>query len=177
VATTFVTPKTWAVGDVYTSGDANTYTRDNTVWLGTDKPLVRAYSSTTQSVLNSTFTILTFENERFDNQNLHSSTSSTSKLIIPSGMGGTYLFGAVGNWSANPGTSNQQRILIGGTLIVALSSMAAAGVGTLTSSYRLSAGEYIEAQVFQNSGGTINMLPSTATVAYANEFWCMWVGT
>lgn len=47
----------------------------------------RVYNSTTQSINNNVFT---FDSEEFDTDGFHSTSSNTSRLTIPSGLGGKY---------------------------------------------------------------------------------------
>jgi hypothetical protein len=93
MATTFATPKTWALGDVLTAAEMNLYVRDNTSWLGTDKPMVRVVRTTSQAVTSSVETPVIFDSQAspfYDNQNLWDA-GTPDRFTIPAGMAGKYL--------------------------------------------------------------------------------------
>jgi hypothetical protein len=48
--------------------------------------------SAAQTVSNNTFTAITFDTETFDTDAFHSTSSNTSRITIPTGKGGKYLF-------------------------------------------------------------------------------------
>jgi hypothetical protein len=45
-----------------------------------------------QSLSNNTYTVITWDSEDFDTDGYHSTSSNTSRITIPSGKGGKYLF-------------------------------------------------------------------------------------
>jgi hypothetical protein len=126
---------------------------------------VSVYNGTTglstQSISNNTLTALTFNNELFDTDGFHSTSTNTSRLTVPSGKAGYYqIFGttifdtnATGKRYINI-NKNGSTIFSGGEL---------AGSSTLyISSYascvvNLAVGDYIEFFAYQNSGGNLNI--------------------
>ena len=95
-------PKDWSSGEVVTAANVNQEVRDNIKWLshdGTDgAPMARAYNTASQTLTTGTTTVITFDSERFDVGTLHSTSSNTSRMTIPTGGGGTYLLGATIVW-------------------------------------------------------------------------------
>lgn len=176
MATSWSTPKTWSTGNVLTATDLNTYVRDNTSWLGTDKPLARVFNSAAISIANNTNTAVTFDSERFDNQGMHSTSSNTSRLTVPTGMGGKFLIGGHIEFAGNASGQRDILIQVNGSTVIAYDRVGPNGAVSwkmsLTTMYALSAADYVELLVFQNSGGALNL---DATGNYTPEFWAMWM--
>lgn len=62
--------------------------------------------STGQSISSSTYTAITFDQEAFDTDSFHSTSSNTSRITIPSGKAGKYLFTSQIYWGVNVGNGN-----------------------------------------------------------------------
>lgn len=144
---------------------------------GTLPPVCRVYNSAVQSVANSTITAITFDSEREDSLAMHSTVSNTSRLTVPAGWGGMYLIGAQINWAGSSVGFRHTQITINNTnnLIqsVGPNSTSAQNDGVpVTTLNRLAVGDYVEAKVWQNSGGNLN----TAAIAGSSpEFWAIWM--
>ena len=159
--------------------------RDNVVWLAGDaasggsKPMCRVYNNADQNVATATFTALTFNSERYDVGGMHSTTTNTSRITIPSGGGGIYHVGAAIRFaSSTAGTTRLLRLYLNGTTyITGIETSYVGGTGdtqlSTSCDYKFAAGDYIEAVVFQNTGGILAVLTASA---YSPEFWCHWVG-
>lgn len=175
----FTTPATSVAGTVLTAAFLNTYVRDNIAWMATDSPACRAYHNTTQSIANATPQAVVLNSERFDNAAIHSTSSNTSRLTAPTGGGGKYLFGASWSWPLNAGgTQRQGRVYINGTTIAAIltlqPSASHASEGFITSSYALSAADYMELWVNQDWGAAQNL---NNLANYSPEVWMFWFRT
>ncbi len=112
-----------------------------------------------QTLSNNTETVLTFDSERFDTDNYHSTTTNTSRLTVPSGKAGYYLITANAAWNLNAtgerylgirrnGTSIHYGPSVPGSSSIYVSSQ-------LTAIWNLSVGDYIEFFGYQNSGGNL----------------------
>jgi len=112
-----------------------------------------------QTLSNNTETVLTFDSERFDTDNYHSTTTNTSRLTVPSGKAGYYLITANAAWNLSAsgerylgirrnGTSIHYGPSVPGSSSVYVSSQ-------LTAIWNLSVGDYIEFFGYQNSGGNL----------------------
>src|SRR5579885_3406422 len=167
MATQWTTPKTWNSGDVLTATDLDTYVRDNTSWLGTDKPNCRVFNSAAISIPNNTFTVLTFDSERWDNQNMHSTVSSN--------MAGKYLITAHAAWGT--ALTNAQlgaiELRVNGSTIIAEDSSVSRNQMSISTVWSFNAADYVEVLVLQNKGGAINI---SATGSFSPEFTAMWLG-
>ena len=111
---------------------------------------------------------LTFDSERWDTRQLHESVKNPGRLQAP--VAGKYYIFAHITWQSPIGTGFWGvRLRVNGTTVIAEqtapNNVATVGismsVGTL---YALAAGDYVEAQAFQNNGGTLGIrhIPATS---------------
>lgn len=134
----------------------------------------RAYNSAALSIPNATDTVLTFNGERYDtdpNGEIHSTASNTSRLTCRTA--GKYLVAASVAFAANATGSRFLRLLVNGSIYIAIVSSHgnSAALDTLliaAAFYDLAAGDYVEADVHQTSGGALNV-NSAAGHAYTPE--------
>jgi hypothetical protein len=116
-----------------------------------------------QSIANNTIQAVTMNSESYDTDAYHSTSSNTSRITIPTGLGGYYLVTGEVTMAANATGSRQGIITLngtGGTRVATSnkevphasnnSQLAVVGV------YALAAGDYIEMCAFQTSGGALN---------------------
>lgn len=161
--------KTWAIADVLTAADLNTYVRDVAKYLATDSPRVCAYASAPQNVATATNVALTWPNERYDNAGMHSTSVNTSRItIVETGL---YLLCGSVAWDNN--STNGRQLFWqadGATQLPGGNYQPAYGLSfqSIVWPYALSAGSYVELIVQQDSGGT-----RTAQ----SEVVVKWVGT
>lgn len=120
----------------------------------------RVYSSSAQSVANSTDTAAAFANESYDTDGFHSNVTNNNRITIPAGLTGYYRITAnIGFATNSSGRRIFQVRLNGGASLCAGEMTPALGVeptGTVTDTFLLSAGDYIDLLLFQNSGGSLN---------------------
>jgi hypothetical protein len=112
---------------------------------------------------NTTDTAITFSSELYDTDNIHSTSSNTSRFTVPTGKGGYWLvcFNATFAYVNTTGY-RQIRLAKNGTITGAEPAPAMpanAGEETLGAAMvlSLSAGDYIEMYTWQNSGGNLNI--------------------
>jgi hypothetical protein len=116
----------------------------------------RVYHTANQSISHATGTELAFNSERYDSNAFHSTSSNNSRLTVPTGLGGKYLISANVKWTAGTGYRELALRRNAATLIAVDSREAAPTYGTyqeLTTLYQLDAADYVEARVYQESGG------------------------
>jgi len=126
-------------------------------------PAVKVKASAVQSVTTGTLTALVWDQEDFDTDSFHSTSSNTSRLTVPTGLGGLYAVsfatycapaaaGCASAWVAKNGATNTPRFGV-----VQVASDSANGVGfSGTDHLVLAAGDYVELVAFQNSGSSKN---------------------
>lgn len=174
----YTTPRTYVAGEVHTAAHHNTYERDNIAWLATDSPTCGVYRSTAQSIGNAADVPVTFDSERFDNAAMHSTSSNTSRLTIPTGGGGKYLVGGVIDWAANTTGYRKLAVKVNATTEYARqvgpTTSTGAAAQAILSVVSMSAADYFEIQVDQNSGGALNVARSAN---YSPEAFCFWFRT
>lgn len=120
----------------------------------------RVYNSATQNVNNTTDTQLTFNSEDYDTDGFHSTGSNTDRITIPTGETGYYLVHAHTTWS--PSATGERIMVIrkNGSDVAGASSSVPVNSGTygtrqiVSVILFLTAGDYLQVNVYQNSGGT-----------------------
>jgi len=157
----------------------NSYVRDNAAWLGEDKPRCRVHNGSNISINDSTVTALTFDAERQDEQAMHSTSSNTSRITVPSGGGGDYLVTGHIHWAADATGVRDILITVDGSDDWARHRASAAGANEQMMSIatyipQKAAGVYFELRVRQDSGGALNV---KNTNYYSPEFAAFWVAT
>jgi hypothetical protein len=132
---------------------------------------VRVFNSADITVPNMNpgeWTSLTFNSERWDTANLHEAATNSGRLKAP--VAGKYYIFANITWESPIGSGLWGlRLQLNGKTVIAEQTLPNTGasfrismsVGTL---YSLAAGDYVEAQVFQNNGNPllIRSIPATS---------------
>jgi hypothetical protein len=138
-------------------------------WAAQPNAIGALVADTTNNITipNNTTTVLNFPNEIYDTSDFHSTSTNTSRLTIPSGLGGYYYIYGWGMWTNTNTTSiSLLRIrLNGGTADIA-EARVPKRVTDWTSMFAytsrfLSAGDYVELLAYQDSGS--NMPWATGT--------------
>ena len=121
--------------------------------------------STDLSTSNGTVTAITFDQEVFDTDAYHSTSTDTERFTIPSGKAGYFLWITQVAWNTN--ANGQRQILfykngtrLGNPTPTGYESItSSSGYATLTRAYimNLAVGDYVEARAFQNSGGSLDV--------------------
>jgi hypothetical protein len=133
-------------------------------WLmgsaGNGVPRFRGYQGTVQSVANNTWVSCTLDTEQYDSDNGHSTTTNSSRYTVQ--VPGTYLIvgsiGIVANATGNRGARlSVNGNAVNGSFVKVASPDATGSAGLVTAGAAVCvAGDYIEVQVHQNSGGALN---------------------
>lgn len=171
----WTTPPTYTVGQVLTAANLNTYLRDNTAWLGIDSPHCRVFNSAAISTTTAVALQLTFDSERYDVGAMHSTSTSTGRLTVPTGGAGKYhVFGHV-EFASNATGYRDLALRVNGT--TQIGSQIVAGVSgvvtqlSVASMWAMAVGDFFDLVVLQTSGGNLNV---NATPGNSAEFGCAW---
>ena len=127
------------------------------------QPACRAYlASTSQTIPTGTWTVVNLDGESFDTQNMHDNVTNNSRITIPTGGDGKYLIHAHAYFTGSTGGGNRGiRIRKNGTTYLAVTYMGSVGTEMATPSVQtianLSAGDYVEMEVYQTSGSDLNI--------------------
>jgi hypothetical protein len=130
--------------------------------------------SGTQSIANATSVAVTFDVEEFDTDSFHSNATNTSRITIPSGKDGKYLFTVAGNFDAN---ATGQRLFIlykngAAHKYLERAGASASFVYQATSAViaEAVATDYFEFYVFQNSTASLNLNGGTTDTTFATSY-------
>lgn len=139
-------------------------------------PQARAFNNANISAGASTVVALTFNSEHFNNGGVHSTSVNSGRLTAP--ITGFYLIGGHVSYAANATGFRVTTIRLNGTTDIAADERGNNGGSepvnvSLSSAYQLTAGQYVELTVLQNSGGALNILASSAI---SPEFWMVRLG-
>lgn len=125
-------------------------------------PRSRAYSGASQPTTSGVPTILTFDTNQYDYGPVHSTAVNPTRFTVPVGGSGVYAFVAQARFDQNAAGVRQFQVLKNGSLPIAFAFISAASLGDtcvpVAGQIDLVAGDYLELQVFQNSGGNLNVL-------------------
>jgi hypothetical protein len=117
-------------------------------------------SSTSVTIANATYTALPWDAENYDTTAFHDNSTNNTRLTIPSGHGGKYIFIGQVSFAANATGYREIKLVVNGGATFAYSSSAAYSASNLilniAAIYFFSAGDYIELYAYQSSGGTLN---------------------
>jgi hypothetical protein len=117
-------------------------------------PMVKAQRSATQSISNSSLTAVQFNAaDAWDTDAFHDTTTNNSRITIPTGFGGRYQIQANVNWDSNTSGVREVLIRFNGTTTIADVVVAGTCRQYVAAEYALSAGQYVEVVVWQDSGG------------------------
>src|SRR3954451_20152624 len=117
---------------------------------------VQVYKNATQSIPNSTFTAVTFDSEDTDDMSAHSTVTNTSRLTVPTGMGGVYFISASVPFAANA-TGTRQAVLFKNGVVFATCGGLPGSAGNIVVAHTvalvpLAAADFVEVFAFQDSG-------------------------
>lgn len=171
-------PKTWASGNVLTASDMNTYVRDNTLYLYAQSglsPSCRVYNNAAISVENDGPVALTFNTERWDTDDMHSTVSNTGRLTCAT-PGIYHVYGSIRFASNNTG-NRFVSIRKNGSETWASNRVMAIQQGKVTmvsvaTEVLLDTGDYVELLAYQSSGGALNV---ESEGALTPEFGATWL--
>lgn len=139
----------------------------------------RAWNSATQSIGSGSTVNITFDTNIFDTDGYHSTSVNTSRITIPSGLGGFYTFvatiampvAAINN-CAMFFSKNGTVISDGGRFQTTGASSSPTVNGVFQ--WNAVAGDFFEVGLFQDSGGSLNSQTNGSSSAPRNpSFSCM----
>jgi hypothetical protein len=120
----------------------------------------RVFANSAQTISNATDTKIAFANETFDTDAFHSNVTNNTRITIPSGLGGYYKVTANIGFLSNTNGRRIFGIALNGGAVISQAEMTpnvqTEPAASITDIYSLSAGDYLELNVFQNSGTSVN---------------------
>jgi hypothetical protein len=114
-----------------------------------------------QTIPNTTDTVLNFSGtDTYDTDTFHDTTTNNSRITIPAGLGGYYLIYGLNTWDVNATGRRFCELKKNGTKILTSNGFGpnstAAPSNMISVVLNLSAGDYMEYQVWQSSGGNLD---------------------
>jgi hypothetical protein len=115
----------------------------------------------TQTISNTTDTVLNFSGtDHYDTDGFHDPATNNSRITIPTGLGGYYLVYGLNTWDTNATGRRFCELKKNGTKIFTSNGFGpnstAAPSNMISIVLNLSAGDYVEYQVWQSSGGNLD---------------------
>lgn len=158
----YTVPATASASVVVSSAIWNAGVRDNAIFFAAP-PMVSAQRTSNQSISNDTWTAVSYSSsEDWDTDGMHSTTVNPSRFTATTA--GRYLVSAHMSFEANASGRRSVRTLVNGTdsdLLASVSPVSgSATVVNVSQTLALSAGDYVEFQVYQSSGGALNVASS-----------------
>lgn len=139
-------------------------------------PAARVANSASQTIGTSGVTVLAFDTERYDTANLHGPANNT---LLTAPVDGIYAISASVQWAATGATGMRslsiQRNAASFLAVDTRDDLAGATNATsqeVTTQARLQAGDFVRAQVFQDSGGDLSV---NANPEFSPEFSMTWL--
>ena len=119
----------------------------------------RAYVTADQTIATATETALPFAGETYDVGGMHDNSTNNSRLTVPSGKGGKYLVAARVMWTPTNSGKVECNMKINGGVAAhfSMDNLNDATPGWNYDIYDLSAGDYVEVYVSQNSGSNMTV--------------------
>jgi len=144
------------------------------------QPACRVYNDANIDPATSTWVTLTFNQELYDTNSMHSTVSNTGRITAPTSGGGYYIIGANVEFDTTEAGAGQHwiglRLRVNASAVIAqeMRSNDAGGVEydgciTICTLYHLAVADYVEVQCWTTVD--VNVLTSTA---YSPHFWAMW---
>lgn len=125
-----------------------------------------------QSIANNTVTAVNFTTEGFDNAGLHDTATNTERITIR--RTGRYMIGGSARWTSNASGSRFCAINLNGgagtaDLVRDRKLPSTESEVSLTTLVSLTAGDFIQLNVYQDSGGALNAIAGEFTSLWASE--------
>jgi hypothetical protein len=128
-------------------------------------------TATPQSVANTAATKVNFDSEDFDTDGFHSNVTNNTRITIPSGKDGYYFVYGLIHWSPNTGgrrvlyiaKNNATVVQNEGFSVATNTQYPALWLGQV---FNLVAGDYLELEAFQSSGGSLNLNNDPSTMKF-----------
>lgn len=138
-------------------------------------PRCAVYHNANQSITNNTNTVLAFNSERWDTDGMHDTVTNNSRVTATTA--GLYIIHGLVFWDGGSSVGlRDQYLRVNGATIIAEKAVPPAGTNvtavTFGTDWYLNAGDYVELLVYQNSGGSLNVLFQNA---YSPDLRLVWV--
>lgn len=166
------TPTTYVDGEQITAALLNAELRDSLAFLR-QPPLLKVRGVAAQAIANATYTAVTFDTNDLLRDLTHSTSTNPTRLVVATA--GVYQLAGQVSWNANTTGSRVARWAVNGTGVDVQSAYtASAAMITFpapTIAVQLAAGDYVELQAYQSSGGSLNLNAGGSNATSALMTW------
>lgn len=169
-----------AIARVVVGADDSTLVADSAQATGVAwqiQPSCRVYNDAAIDTPTAAWFALTFNQERWDTDGMHSVLANTSRLTVPAGGDGIYMFGGnvLFDISGSGDATLGIRIRRGGTTELVRHLVTPRRIDVdmalaVTTVYDMVAGQYVELEVYHSQGRD-----AMADGNFSPEFWAMWL--
>ena len=161
-----------SAGDPILESDWDNYIKTNINNLIVP-PVCVVYNSSDLLIPNNAFTDLTFNSESIDTDGMHSTSTNTNRITI--NTTGIYVMSLVGSFAADATGIRTLAIFVDGSDYLCAADIPANSVGGCTVSLtsppiQLTSGQYVNAQAYQTSGGTLALTANTMSPYFSAHF-------
>lgn len=178
----WTTPKTWSAGDVLSATDLNTYVRDNSNFAYGSRSC-QLKMQHTPSISQGVWTAVNWtpsstgaSPEQWDNGGFFDKASSISRITIPASCTGLYSIQLNMVFASDTtGLTRGVGVKKNGAVSYYLHTHGTANDGTYNgyisaaTTLSLTAGDYVEAIVYHNKAGTLNLSDGYLTITYVGQ--------
>ena len=132
----------------------------------------RINRSSNQSISNVTWTAVSFNSEDFDIGGMADTGAQPTRLTIPAGEGGKYLFTAIVHFAAAAGGQRKMELKLNGTTVLS-EGVRFTGDATTVSGLAIvdiqnvSAGDYLEIMIYHDQGAPVNLLGGGSSIHFS----------
>jgi hypothetical protein len=134
----------------------------------------RLYRSSSLLVSNNTLTAVPFDSESSDTHGFHSTSSNTSRITIPTGKAGYYLFMGTTNFEGATTGHREGNLYKNGSLVQIFAKFPGLSTGSPTASgstiLYAAEGDYFELYVYQNNGTNLYLDGSSSQTTFSCQF-------
>lgn len=140
------------------------------------------YANAHQTISTATWTDVTWNTEIFDTDAFHDNATNNSRITIPTGKGGYYRITVLAYWNAASATGNRVVAIAKNGTRQATSELQGSSVSgpvnVRTQVLNLVAGDYLTMQVYQGSGGNMDIWKQDApgSGGYQSQFEVVYLG-
>lgn len=135
----------------------------------TIKPCCRVFNNAAISIPNNSITTLSYNNERYDTDNIHDNVTNPNRLTCQTA--GKYIITLNLGFAANVTGYRGGYINVSGITVASQVTNAVSATDrtylTVATEYQMAVGDFADSQAFQNSGGALNL---DAVTALTQEF-------
>lgn len=130
------------------------------------------YKSANQSINNATRTTITWNSEQFDTNTFHDNATNNSRITIPSGKAGYYLFTLILTWGGGGGSIRNTQIWKNGSAILDNYVPVNTYTGDVMIPLIVSAAvnDYYEITVYHDNGSAMNVVGGSEETLFQCQY-------